>query len=191
MKKVISKQTLLAYPDFNDTFEIHTDASHTQLGAVISQKGKPIAFYSRKLKPEQTRYTTTERELLSIVETLKEFRNILLGQKIVVFTDHKNLTCKNFNTERVMRWRLVLEEYSPELRYIKGEHNIVADALSRLDMLDEEHQQSEQLSAEEIAELYAADEGEDFPSDFPLTYREIAHRQKADGRVQGNCLPVR
>ena len=79
MKKIISREALLAYPDFNEEFEIHTDASHTQLGAVISQKGKPIAFYSRKLKPEQTRYTTTERELLSIVETLKEFRNILLG----------------------------------------------------------------------------------------------------------------
>ncbi|NJO52629.1 MAG: hypothetical protein HC840_28105, partial [Leptolyngbyaceae cyanobacterium RM2_2_4] len=101
MKQILSKNALLAYPDFNEEFVIHTDASHTQLGAVISQKGKPIAFYSRKLKPEQTRYTTTERELLSIVETLKEFRNILLGHKIIVHTDHKNLTCKNFNTERV------------------------------------------------------------------------------------------
>ena len=98
----------MAYPDFEQPFVIHTDASHTQLGAVISQHNKPIAFYSRKLNPAQTRYTTTERELLSIVETLKEFRNILLGQKIVVHTDHKNLTCKNFNTERVMRWRLIL-----------------------------------------------------------------------------------
>jgi hypothetical protein len=98
---------MLAFPDFSKPFVIHTDA--TQLGAVISQDDKPIAFYSRKLNPAQTRYTTTERELLSIVETLKEFRNILLGHKVIVFTDHKNLTCKNFNTERVMRWRLVLK----------------------------------------------------------------------------------
>ena len=152
MKKIISKEVLLAYPDFNEEFVIHTDASHTQLGAVISQRGKPIAFYSRKLKPEQTRYTTTERELLSIVETLKEFRNILLGQRIVVHTDHKNLTCKNFNTERVMRWRLILEEYGPDLRYIKGEDNIVADALSRLDMVDTEVQQHEQLSFQRMGE---------------------------------------
>ena len=73
IKKIISREMLLAYPDFNDVFDIHTDASHTQLGAVISQKGRPIAFYSRKLNPAQTRYTTTERELLAIVETLKEF----------------------------------------------------------------------------------------------------------------------
>ena len=182
MKKIISKETLLAYPDFNDEFVIHTDASDTQLGAVISQKGKPIAFYSRKLKPEQTRYTTTEKELLSIVETLKEFRNILLGQKIVVHTDHKNLTCKNFNTARVMRWRLILEEYGPELRYIKGENNIVADALSRLNMTDSE-ESSEQLDPSDIAEIMAADE-EDFPSEFPLSFPELEHRQKADAEIK-------
>ena len=73
IKRIISRETLLAYPDFEQPLIIHTDASHTQLGAVISQENKPIAFYSRKLNPAQTRYTTTERELLSIVETLKEF----------------------------------------------------------------------------------------------------------------------
>ena len=49
MKRIVSKEILLAYPDFNKPFDIHTDASHTQLGAVISQNGVPIAFYSRKL----------------------------------------------------------------------------------------------------------------------------------------------
>ena len=78
------------------------DASHVQLGSVISQNNKPIAFYSHKLQPVQTRYTTMERELLSIVETLKEFCNILLGQQIVVHTDHQNLTYKNFNTECIL-----------------------------------------------------------------------------------------
>ena len=57
------------------------DASDLQLGAVISQNGKPIAFYSRKLNPAQTRYTTTKKELLAIVETLKEFKNILAWAK--------------------------------------------------------------------------------------------------------------
>ncbi|MGA1256817.1 MAG: pol polyprotein, partial [Candidatus Nanopelagicaceae bacterium] len=120
-KKIMAKEALLAYPDFTKPFVIHTDASHYQLGGVISQDGKPIAFYSRKLKDAQTRYTTTERELLSIVETLKEYRNILLGHPLIVFTDHKNLVYKQFNTERVMRWRLIIEEFGPELRYIKGE----------------------------------------------------------------------
>ena len=124
---------LLAYPNFGEGFEIHTDARLFQLGACILQNGKPIAFYSRKLNPAQTRYTTTERELLSIVEVLKEFRNILLGQQIRVYTDHKNLTQKKFNLDRVMRWRLYIKEYSPDLHYIKGENNVVADTLSQLD----------------------------------------------------------
>jgi hypothetical protein len=170
MKQIISKEVILAYPDFNKPFVIHTDASHTQLGAVISQNERPIAFYSRKLKPEQTRYTTTERELLSIVITLKEFQNILLSHRIIVHTDHKNLTCKNFNTERVMRWRLLLEEYGPELHYsIKGKNNIVTDALSQLGMMKEPI--TESLPHESAATLFAGDETEfDFPSNFPLTY---------------------
>ena len=89
---MIGREVLLAYPDFNALFEIHTDASKLQIGAVISQKGKPIAFYSREMNSAQQNYTITEKELLSIVETLKEFRNILLGHQITVYTDHKNIT---------------------------------------------------------------------------------------------------
>ena len=76
MKLLIARETLITYPDFNKTFDIYTDASNVQLGACISQEGKPIAFYSRKLLPAQTRYTVGEKELLSIVETLKEFKTI-------------------------------------------------------------------------------------------------------------------
>ena len=79
IKRVIGNEVLLGYPDFNAPFEIRTDASKLQIGAVISQKGKPIDFYSRKTNSSQHNYTTTEKELLSIVATLKKFRNILLG----------------------------------------------------------------------------------------------------------------
>ena len=79
----------------------------------------------------QVNYTTTERELLSTVKTLKVFRSILLGLQIKVYTDHKNLTYKTFNTERVMQWRLFLEEYNPKVIYIQGSKNIATDALSR------------------------------------------------------------
>ena len=92
-----------------------------QLGAVISQNSVPIAFYLRKLNKAQRNYTTTECELLAIVKTLKEYRNILLGQQIKVFTDHKNLTCVNFNTQRVICWRMVIEDFAPELVYIPAQ----------------------------------------------------------------------
>ena len=89
---MIRRKVLKGYPDFNAPFEIQTDASKLQLGAVIYQKGKPIAFYSINMNSAQNNYTTTEKELLSIVETLKEFRNIPLGHQITVYTDNKNLT---------------------------------------------------------------------------------------------------
>ena len=71
MKKIVGRDVLLSYPDFSKEFTICTDASKYQLGAVISQEDKTIAFYFQKLNQAQQNYTTTEKELLSIVETLK------------------------------------------------------------------------------------------------------------------------
>jgi hypothetical protein len=137
IKRVISKETLLTFPDFSKEFHVYTDASKIQLGAVIMQEGKPLAFYSRKLDKAQRNYTVGEQELLSIVETLKEFRNILFGQKLIIHTDHMNIIYGKLSNDRITRWRLLLEEYGPEYVHIKGQDNLVADALSRLDMNNE------------------------------------------------------
>jgi len=81
------------------------------------------------------KYSVTEQELLAIVECLKEFKGMLWGQRIKVYTDHKNLMREalGMTSDRVYRWRLLLEEYGPEIIWIKGIHNTVADALSRLE----------------------------------------------------------
>ncbi len=104
-------------------------------GAVITQKNRPLAFFSRKLTQAQQKYSVTDLELLSIVETLKEFKGMLLGQHIIVYTDHINLTRDNIgqSSDRTMRWVLLLQEFNVELRYVKGVDNTVADAISRLD----------------------------------------------------------
>ena len=180
IKRIMTRETLLAYPNFSVPFDIHTDASLYQLGTCISQNGKPIAFYSQKLNPAQTQYTTTERELLSIVEVLKEFRNILLGQQIHVHTDHENLTYKMFNSDRVMQWRLYIEEYSPDLQYIKGEKNVVADALSRLDM-DEKPSLNEALITEEMcSDWYCYAKEEQTFDSHPLSFQHLEKSQNAD-----------
>jgi hypothetical protein len=136
IKKIIYIEVMLTFPDFSKPFHIYTDASDKQLGTVITEDEKPIAFYSRKLDSAQQRYTTGDQELLSIVESLREFRNILLGYKIIVHTDHKKLTYAESTSDRVMRCRLFIEEFGPEFRHIKGKHNLIADALSRLDLDD-------------------------------------------------------
>ena len=67
------------------------------------------------------------------MEVLKEFHTILLGQKINVCTNHKNLIHKDHNDHRVIRWQLLLEEHGPEFICIKGVRNIAADAMSHLE----------------------------------------------------------
>ena len=85
------KDVMLAHPIFQNKYIMHTDASDLQLGLIISQETYPIVFYRRKLNSAQRRYTTTEKELLSIVEKLKEFNTILLGYEMEIHTDHKHL----------------------------------------------------------------------------------------------------
>ena len=74
MKKIIAHDITLAYPNFSKPFELYTDARKQQLGAVIMQDNCPLVFYSHKLNTAQCNYTTTERELLSIVECCNKFR---------------------------------------------------------------------------------------------------------------------
>ena len=80
---------------------------------------KPIAFYSRKINSAQRRYTTTERELLSTIETCKEYKNILLGYPIIVYKEHKNNTFNDLKaSDLVLRWLLLLEEYGVSFEYL-------------------------------------------------------------------------
>jgi len=108
VKTTIAKEVVLAYPDFSKPFDIYSDASTKQLGAVITQDNRPIAFFNQKLSDAQSKYTDTELELLAIVQTLKEFNRMWWGQRINVYTDHKNLTRDGLSltSDRVTRWRL-------------------------------------------------------------------------------------
>jgi hypothetical protein len=159
------------------------------LGAVIMQDKKPIAFYSRNLNTAQKRYTTTERnrELLSAIETCKEYKNILLDYPIIVFTDHKN---NNFNgskaSDRVLRtcWLLLLKECGVTFEYLPGKKNVVADALSRLDI------DSLKIQEEEVLTLLSGSENNSisnikFPMHTALIFKEQAKVKKLRLREKG------
>jgi hypothetical protein len=73
MRLLMAANVLAAYPDHNKQFNVYTDASDFQLGACIIQEGRLVAYSSRKLTKSQQNYTSLEKEMLSIMATLKEF----------------------------------------------------------------------------------------------------------------------
>ncbi|KAB0793022.1 hypothetical protein PPYR_12642 [Photinus pyralis] len=138
LKLILSSEPILQYPDFSKPFCLTTDASNYAIGAVLSQgqipNDLPIAYASRTLNHAEGNYSTIEKELLAIVWSIKHFRPYLYGQKFKIITDHRPLTWL-FNVKdpgsRLIRWRLLLEEYDYEINYKPGELNKNADALSR------------------------------------------------------------
>ena len=107
---MVSAETLLSYPDWTIPFMVQTFASDKLLDVVIKKNNKPISYLSLLLNKLQRNYTTTEKELLAIVECLNQFRGILFGYEINVFSDHNNLVYAATLSEqqRVMRWRIIL-----------------------------------------------------------------------------------
>lgn len=159
-KDLLTDSNLLQYPDFENTFNLTTDASNFAVGAVLSQgtigKDKPIAYASRTLNKSEINYSTIEKELLAIVWATKHFRPYLYGTKFILYSDHKPLSyafgVKDANS-RLARWRLSLEEFNYEIRYRKGSQNVVADGLSRI--------RNENFMSE-IETVHSADTSDDF-----------------------------
>jgi len=98
--------------------------------------GFPVAYYSKKLNNAQQNYFTVDKELLSIFTTLSEFRSMLLGAELHIHTDHKNILHIGDSSQRCLHWISYVDEYGPELHYVEGSANIVADTFSRLSRSD-------------------------------------------------------
>jgi len=138
LKSRLISAPVLAYPDFNKPFILHTDASGTGIGGILSQETetgeRPIAFISRSLNKAERNYATTEQEALAIVWSLKTFRPYVYGHPCILYTDHaplRFLTSSTLTNSRLIRWSLSLQDYTLEIRYKSGSTNQAADALSR------------------------------------------------------------
>lgn len=91
LKQAVVTAPVLALPDFTQPFVLETDASSTGVGAVLSQQGHPIAYFSKKLGPTAQRQSAYVREFRAITEALAKFRHYLLGHKFIIRTDQKSL----------------------------------------------------------------------------------------------------
>ncbi|KAA0058382.1 Transposon Tf2-6 polyprotein [Cucumis melo var. makuwa] len=125
---------VLALPNFNQPFEIETDASGVGVGAVLTQLNRPVAFFSHTLAMRDRAKLVYERELMVVVLAVQRWRPYLLGTKFVVKTDQKSL--KFLLEQRTIqpqyqKWVAKLLGYLFEVVYKSGLENKAVDALSR------------------------------------------------------------
>ena len=103
MKAIICADALNAYPDYSKPFHLYTDVTDFQLGSAIGQEHNGIlthiTYFSKKLDKAQRKYTATEKELLAIVIVLRAYCKMLSGSRIIIYTDHKNLTFRTFSVQ--------------------------------------------------------------------------------------------
>ena len=124
--------------EFNKVFQVNYDAIGTTIGAVLSQEGRHIAYFSEKLNDAKRKYYVYDQEFYAIVQALKKWRHYLLLKEFVFYTDRQALQYLNSQcklNQRNLKWVEFMQHYTFVLKYRSGESNRVADALSRRHLL--------------------------------------------------------
>lgn len=144
LKGALTHTPVLALPNFELPFVIDTDASGIGIGAVLTQNGHPLAYFSKKLNPKMQAASTYERELFAVTEAVAKWRTYLLGNHFVIRTDQKSikeLSSQVVHTPAQQRFIIKLLGYDFSIEYKPGSTNTVADALSRT----QQEKKSEQI----------------------------------------------
>lgn len=139
LKGKLIAASILGRADMSRSFILETDASLTHVGAVLMQIDdnnlpRVIGYFSKKLRPAEMRYSTTDREALAIVLACRQFHHFLWGTKVFVRTDHQPLVSifrQKTKSPRMNRWILEMRDYHFSIDYKSGKKNVVADQLSR------------------------------------------------------------
>ncbi|PKU68694.1 RNA-directed DNA polymerase [Dendrobium catenatum] len=193
LKQVISTAPVLALPNFNEVFEVDCDASNVGIGAVLSQRGHPIAFFSEKLNDVRQKYSVYDKEFYAVVQALRHWEHYLLPHEFILFTDHEAL--RFLNTQQKLKgrhaaWVEYLGAFHFVLKHKSGKLNQVADALSRRVILLQTLQ-TKVTGFEILKELYPQDPdfGELWSKCLETPYK-FYHRQQ-EHLFYGNrlCVP--
>jgi hypothetical protein len=139
LRQKLIEAPILAYPNFEKTFHLTTDASGHAIGYVLSQlddqgRDHPIAYSGRALRGNERHWTVTEQECLAVIEGIRDFKEYLSHQPFKIFTDHQALVWllnTSHKTARLHRWSLEIQSFTFDITHTPGRHNLIADALSR------------------------------------------------------------
>lgn len=141
LKRCLTTEPILAFPDINLPYNLYTDASRTSIGSVLTQvqnggRERVIQFVSQQLSPSQQKWSTSEQEMWAIVYSIKKLRPYLFGAEATIYTDHKSLSyvlnSPNLTNAKLLRWAMIVSEHDFPIKYLKGKANAQADFLSRL-----------------------------------------------------------
>lgn len=141
LKNALTSAPVLAMPDFSLPFCIETDASNIGVGAVLTQKGHPLAFISKPLGPRTKGLSTYEKEYLAILIAIDHWRQYLQQGEFIIHTDQNSLIHLNeqrLNTPWQQKVFSKLLGLQYRIVYRKGTENTAADALSRRNHTEEQ-----------------------------------------------------
>jgi hypothetical protein len=134
LKDKLTYAPLLQLPNFNKTFELECDASGIGLAGVLSQDGKPIAYFSEKLSRPILNYSTYDKELYALVCILEIWQHYLWSKEFVIHSDYessKHIRSQGKLSRRHAKWVEFIESFPYVIKHKKEKENVIADALSR------------------------------------------------------------
>nr|GEV66904.1 reverse transcriptase domain-containing protein [Tanacetum cinerariifolium] len=142
LKRKLTEAPILIAPDWDLPFELMCDASDFAIGVVLGQRQeknfRPVHYASKTMTKAESNYTTMEKEMLAVVYAFEKFQSYLIMNKNIIYTNHSALKYlfakKDFNV-RLLRWVLLLQEFTFKVVDTKGADNLAADHLSRLENL--------------------------------------------------------
>ena len=138
LKRLLTSAPLLALPDFSKQFEVECDASGIGIGGVLMQEGRPVAYFSEKLSGARLNYPVYDKELYALVRVLEVWQHYLWPKEFIIHSDHealKYLKVQSNLHRRLAKWVEFIESFPYIIMHKRGKENIVADALSRKNML--------------------------------------------------------
>jgi len=175
---------VLALPSFDKLFEVECDASGVGIGAVLTQEGRPLAFFSEKLSDPRRKYSTYDKEFFAIIRALEHWTHYLIVNEFILHSDHKALKYiqgQHKLNPRHAKWVEYLQIFHFVIKHKSGKMNQGADALSRRHLL------ISQLSSNVLGfeHLKALDKGD---LDFGELYEVCQNHPKGDFMVQDGYL---